>query len=1140
MDFLGQVSKKFVGSGDPEISDAKDVVTYLSEKYTSAEWKNLLQDLSHRLQSLTGMALPTAKSTVPDVPVGSTEDFWVMIWHVGHLEDHAYRGRPQTVHILEKVQSLLESTFQSENFPPKLALPGPAAVPGDSLGDHVFKHVVGFTRVLAAMVILEGASSLKLSDSDLLSLSDVLMSCLCIKVTFKAYASEDQAREESLRLKFQVADSVRPTVFQIYFNLRKRAEQAGKDFIVSCEEIIKTFNSATDIEGYKISALEAKVILMLPHQSEVFFDTLKYHWQNYKTGESAVPLSFFDDETGLFSEIESERKGVWAKVYERNAFKNEVALLYLIGVFLKAIKEILRKKQKPNLRNAAGRLRVKDPKTAMKVACLWAHYRPQVIKVLSKEDFQQCEQMFFRGGFEREFSDKVNAENEALKFEDFRFVAMFKSASHLSPVPSVAKASTDVDEDTLQEQADDSQLAIITRHLQDDQSHWEKHLMAVRDYEDAQRLSKRVHDRTLHKAVDSVASKLQESNYPARDFKQDQGLGPWIPSCLIAWSDACVIALSDTFVMYWMDLSKAGLAFKKILPQMLRLVSEAIGHKPHSTAAIVAAPLVGARGDGADAAAADAAHDDCETMMKLPIYKLSCRRVTFSWADNPLATDTWCSHPGWMLYTDTLDMSGPVPCSICEFKNSRFYRNRGVVALNQPELHERLCPSSSVPVSAVNMSQGQRRLQKIGGLLFFNKLREAVWSGMKLTPRHGGAWVDLLGYDGSLSKSVLIDSTKARPSQPREMVVTTVPTGGDDDTDEVRKRITKWIQESAKREILKLIKSKTLLHPDVVVTEWRSTVQCPSCDTTRLKVTMPTADQCLAIKQTSVEEWEKKINKKHEALKALMDQHNKKYNTTGQTFKTSDGKPVLPLSPLSAAGSAQKEPEDWPAEHTYDSIEAVKDGPILTMTGSPAQYTLHASSNKLLIQAHEDGVIGDDHPLCHIWGRYHTGSEVGLALKKKLSLMPLEVNSVDFKAHWTGLPQWDPAYTSAPTTLSEFADYLESQGVDDFTFVCHEVKMGSEDDVEAPLTIKSTEKCSFEPTNLPPKSAPTKGSFGSRIPRSKIDWSTGKASGNKCEVIMSLSYTDTAQLKGIKPEKPGVFLSRPMRVKKGKVYAVIW
>ena len=101
---------------------------------------------------------------------------------------------------------------------------------------------------------------------------------------------------------------------------------------------------------------------------------------------------------------------------------------------------------------------------------------------------------------------------------------------------------------------------------------------------------------------------------------------------------------------------------------------------------------------------------------------------------------------------------------------------------------------------------------------------------------------------------------------------------------------------------------------------------------------MPTADNCLAIKQTPLEEWEKKVIKKPEALKELTEQHNKKYKTTGQTFKTSDGKPlIVHCAPASAAGSAQAEPEDWPAEQTYDSMGAVKDGNCKTMPGSPAK-----------------------------------------------------------------------------------------------------------------------------------------------------------------------------------------------------------
>ena len=60
------------------------------------------------------------------------------------------------------------------------------------------------------------------------------------------------------------------------------------------------------------------------------------------------------------------------------------------------------------------------------------------------------------------------------------------------------------------------------------------------------------------------------------------------------------------------------------------------------------------------------------------------------------------------------------------------------------------------------------------------------------------------------------------------------------------------------------------------------------------------------------------------------------------------------LSPLSTAD----EPQDWPTEQTYDSMDTVKDRNFQTMSGTPAKYTLHTSNNKFLIQAHEDSVIG--------------------------------------------------------------------------------------------------------------------------------------------------------------------------------------
>jgi len=1143
LDLLGQISRKYTGSGDPEISDAKDVTTYLSEKYTCAELTAALQALHARVLAVSGMSHADAKSTVPDKPVGDGEEFWVMIWNLGYQEDSAYRGKPQTVHVLEIASSFLEKKFDSMNFPPKLALP-PGATPGGDVTNMQYKHVLGFTRVLAAFVILEGVHLLNLSDSQLLTLSDVLLSCFCIRANYKAYESEDKAREESLRLKFQVADSVRPSVFQIYYNLRKRVERQGLDFVVVCKDAIKSFNSETDIEGYRISDLEQRVVSMLPHQTEAFFQALEYHWQNYKTGESGVPLVYFDPELGVFEKVESDKIGVWAQIYDLNSFKNEVALLYMIGTFLKSIKEVLRKKQKPNLRNNAQRYRTKDPQLAMKIACLWAHFRPSFIKKMSAEDFKDAEAMFFRGSFDREFTDKVNAENEALKVDDFRFIHMFKSVAS-SSVHAPLSTVLDEDGNQAQEEADEAQLKVLRGQLQKDVEHWENHVKRVQEHEDSQRHSKRVHARTQDKKVREAVEKRQETHFPVRAFKADEGLATWIPTCIQSWSDDTLVQLTDTYLVFFLDLTKAGNAFRKVLPLMLRIIGDIAAQKPRQVCGIVIAPLVGARGNGTDADAADEAHDDCETQMKADIFRLSARRLTFSFEASASHTGTWCSQQGWMLFSNMMDMNAAPPRPLCDFAASHMCTQRGVVDLTRLQEKDFVLPTSSVTVAPGNLSQAQRRLQKFSGAPLFGKLRKALWSGMKLNPRHGAAWIDIMGYDASLATSVIADNARPSVQQPSEMVLTAVPMLSDDDNDETRKRVAKWIRAKHEREIRALIIAKSIQVPDLVVSEWRSTVQCPVIDVTLLKVTMPTADKCLAIKQSAVDDWEKKLVVKHTALRDIIQAHDAKYNPSGRTHKT-----TADTSASSSAGGAKSsvpspsddEPIDWPAEQTYDSMDAIKsEGKLVAMVGSPPEYTMHASGNKIFVQAHEDCVLHVSKPLFHVWGKYHTGSEVAAATKKKASLMPLEVTSLDFVAYWSGLSTW-PEFTTCPCPLSDFITYLEENGATQFEFACHEVTFGTEEDMEAPMTIKSKEKCAFEPFPYPTadKNTPQMVNFGSKIPKTKVDWSTGEVAGGLCFVKFNLKYDDSMQMKGISPARPAVFVKKSMRMKKGQVYALVW
>ena len=1141
LDLLGQISKKYTGSGDPEISDAKDVTAYLSEKYTNTELKAMLQQLYARVMAVSGKTHADAKSTVPDLPVGASEEFWVMIWNLGHQEDSAFRGKPQTVHVLETACSFLERTFESQNFPPKLALP-PGAIPGEEVAEIRYKHVVGFTRVLAAMLLLEGVAVLNFSDAQLLTLSDVLLSCFVIRATYKAYESEDKAREESLRLKFQVADSVRPSFFQIYYNLRKRVERQGLDFMAVCKDTMKAFNSATDIEGYRISELEQRVVAMLPHQTEVFFTALEYHWQNYKSGESGIPLSYFDPELGIFERIESEMKGVWAKVYELNSFKNEVALLYMIGVFLKAIKEVMRKRQKPNLRNNAQRYRIKDPQLAMKIACLWAHFRPTFIKKMSAEDFKEAEAMFFRGSFDREFTDKVNAENEAIKVDDFRFIHMFKSVAASAVHGPSAAGEVEIDGNQAQEEADEAQLKVLRGHLQKDVEQWEKHVKRVQEHEDTQRYSKRMHARKQDTKVQTAVEKRQDTHYPVRAFKADQGLAAWIPTCIQSWSDAAFIQASDTYLVFWLDLTKAGNAFKKLLAMMLRIIGDAAAQKPRQVCAIVLAPLVGARGSGTDADAADEAHDDCEVQIKMDIYKLSSRRLTFCFEASASHKGAWCSQQGWFLYSNMLDMSATPPRPLCDLAASNLCTQRGVVDLTRLQEKDFVLPTSSVTVAPANLSQAQRRLQRFSGAPLFTKIRKALWGGMKLTPRHGAAWIDLLGYDASLANSVIIESPRPSVQQPTEMVVTSVPMVSEDDSDEARKRVAKWIVAKHERDIKALIISKSLEVPGLSVSEWRSSAPSPVMDVTVLKVTMPTADNCLAIKQSAVDDWEKKLVVKHASLKEMIQAHDAKYNPSGRTHKTTADTVTLPIASSTVPRPSSEEVIDWPAEQTYDSMDAIKkEGKLVAMVGSPPDYTIHASGNKVFVQAHGDTILKNAKPLFHIWGKYHTGSEVAAATKKKANLMHLEASSLDYVAYWTGLPMW-PEFKPHPCPLSEFVEYLEENGVTDFQFACHDVKFGTEEDVEAAMTIKNTTKCAFEPIPYPSsdKSPPQQLNFGSKIPKTKIDWNNGEVSGGLCFVKFHLKYDESMQMKGISPSRPALFAKKSMRMTKGKVYGLVW
>ena len=161
-----------------------------------------------------------------------------------------------------------------------------------------------------------------------------------LKAVFPVLApNEDMQRHRSLAAKFQISESARPDPIQIYRVLAESLAKAGQDVCAGLPAKIKQYNSLTTVQSQNISDLGSRVICLRPLQTKKFVEILKYHWQNYKNAESAVPMKLFG-RAGIFSaDVPPEATGVWKNILKPSPEKNECFLMLLIGLFAKKLKD---------------------------------------------------------------------------------------------------------------------------------------------------------------------------------------------------------------------------------------------------------------------------------------------------------------------------------------------------------------------------------------------------------------------------------------------------------------------------------------------------------------------------------------------------------------------------------------------------------------------------------------------------------------------------------------------------------------------------------------------------------------------------------------------------------------------------------
>lgn len=304
--------------------NASHFMSYLEAKYPCHQTYEMhIKDLKAMVEA-HGVVFPIC---VVDVPVPSTDvtEHYVESWQLGFSDSAGCRGKPKQVSIVELAVLFAESSFQSVRQPLNVTF----TEANGQVSAFSIRHVVGFTRSLAAKMVLECWSELDAAQQK--DLLDVVKSCLVIKVTCQPAGSLEQEFFSSMRSKFQLSESTRPDVIQLYYGWQKLFSKMGVDYAATISDHVKAFNQTSSVAGSRVSDQEFYILRILPHQSKAFVDMLEAHWDRYKSPESAVTLKSMCEKVDRKSP--PTEHAVWASILKPSPEKNLIWLERQIEIF---------------------------------------------------------------------------------------------------------------------------------------------------------------------------------------------------------------------------------------------------------------------------------------------------------------------------------------------------------------------------------------------------------------------------------------------------------------------------------------------------------------------------------------------------------------------------------------------------------------------------------------------------------------------------------------------------------------------------------------------------------------------------------------------------------------------------------------
>jgi len=201
-------------------------------------------------------------------------------------------GPPKTCDVATLVTHYMQSAFQSSMEPLSVRFMSP---PGSLVDNFSVGFIMGFSRALAALILLEICTGLE--ESEKLEMGSVIDSMRFIWCTFDAGANVIDTIEKSIMVKMRASDRQRPDVLQLSHAFTLAAEMQQASGVPGTREellarAMTDYNKKQDVASCRLEGDERAAVKFVTIVAPNLAPLLRECWNAYKVRESAVTANF--------------------------------------------------------------------------------------------------------------------------------------------------------------------------------------------------------------------------------------------------------------------------------------------------------------------------------------------------------------------------------------------------------------------------------------------------------------------------------------------------------------------------------------------------------------------------------------------------------------------------------------------------------------------------------------------------------------------------------------------------------------------------------------------------------------------------------------------------------------------------------